>query len=171
MAWHCRDEPTVRMLLNEILTESGYPVLEAVDAPSAVKVVDANPNIALMITDVGLPGGMNGRQLAEAVRERSPRLKIFSAFFQTGMIARLCVLGTSFLSVVCAGTLKFGLLWADTVQKVFTPTIAITILVLVYSFLTPQFSVSIFGYVIYGAIWEIIGVVVGFVFVTQDMTP
>jgi CheY-like chemotaxis protein len=70
------DEPTVRMLVTEVLAENGYNVLEAADAPSAVKIIEANPNIALLITDVGLPGGMNGRQLADAVRTKRKDLRI-----------------------------------------------------------------------------------------------
>jgi PAS domain S-box-containing protein len=70
------DEATVRMLVTEVLTENGYNVLEATNAPSAIKIIDANPNIALLITDVGLPGGMNGRQLAEAVRMLRKDLKV-----------------------------------------------------------------------------------------------
>jgi PAS domain S-box-containing protein len=84
------DEPTVRMLLTEILRESGYHVLEAADASSAVKVIDADPNIALLITDVGLPGGMNGRQLAEAVRIRRKDLKVL---FITGYAENAAVNG------------------------------------------------------------------------------
>jgi PAS domain S-box-containing protein len=70
------DEPTVRMLVREVLTENGYHVLEAADAPAAVKVAGANSNIALLITDVGLPEGMNGRQLAEALRVSRTDLKV-----------------------------------------------------------------------------------------------
>jgi PAS domain S-box-containing protein len=70
------DEPMVRMLVTEVLTESGYQVLEAGDAPSAIKVIESNPDIALLITDVGLPGGMNGRQLADMVRIQRNELKI-----------------------------------------------------------------------------------------------
>ena len=69
------DEPTVRMLVTEVLAENGYTVLEAADAPSALRLIEANRGIALLITDVGLPGGMNGRQLAEAVRARHNNLK------------------------------------------------------------------------------------------------
>jgi PAS domain S-box-containing protein len=69
------DEPTVRMLVTEVLTENGYRVLEAADASSAIRIIEATPGIALLITDVGLPGGMNGRQLAEAVRARDKGLK------------------------------------------------------------------------------------------------
>jgi CheY-like chemotaxis protein len=59
------DEPIVRMLVTEVLTENGYRVLEAADASSAIRIIEGNPGIALLITDVGLPGGMNGRQLAD----------------------------------------------------------------------------------------------------------
>jgi len=75
------DEPTVRMLVTEVLSESGYNVLEASDAASAMKIMGDHPRIALLITDVGLPGGMNGRQLAEAVRTGQ---RDFKVLFITG---------------------------------------------------------------------------------------
>jgi PAS domain S-box-containing protein len=70
------DEATVRMLVSEVLVESGYNVLEAADAASALPILEANPKIALLITDVGLPGGMNGRQLADAARAQRSGLKV-----------------------------------------------------------------------------------------------
>ncbi len=70
------DEPTVRMLVAEVLTENGYNVLEASDAASALAVAQSQPSIALLITDVGLPGGMNGRQLADAVCMERKDLKV-----------------------------------------------------------------------------------------------
>jgi CheY-like chemotaxis protein len=70
------DESTVRMLVTEVLTENGYNVLEAADGPSALKIMQADRHVALMITDVGLPGGMNGRQVADAVRILRSDLKI-----------------------------------------------------------------------------------------------
>ncbi|HEV7323313.1 MAG TPA: response regulator [Ensifer sp.] len=75
------DEPLVRMVAVEILEELGYAVLEAGDGPSALKVLDARPDIDLLVTDVGLPNGMNGRQLADAVRAQRPRLNVL---FVTG---------------------------------------------------------------------------------------
>lgn len=70
------DEATVRMLVNEVLTENSYNVLEAYDAASAMKMLSATRSIDLLITDVGLPGNMNGRQLADAVRETRHGLKV-----------------------------------------------------------------------------------------------
>jgi DNA-binding response OmpR family regulator len=70
------DEATVRMLVNEVLTEHSYRVLEAHDASSAMKILGAEQPIDLLITDVGLPGLMNGRQLADAARATRHGLKV-----------------------------------------------------------------------------------------------
>ena len=60
------DEPTVRMLMVEVLEEAGYIVIEAGDGVAGLKILQSDIRIDLLITDVGLPGGMNGRQVAEA---------------------------------------------------------------------------------------------------------
>jgi hypothetical protein len=60
------DEPTVRMLIVEVLEEAGYTALEAEDGPSGLTILRSNAAIDLLISDVGLPGGMNGRQVADA---------------------------------------------------------------------------------------------------------
>ena len=70
------DEPTVRMLIAEVLGESYYNILEAGDGPGALKILESRQRIDLMITDVGLPGGMNGRQVADAARVLRPELKV-----------------------------------------------------------------------------------------------
>ena len=70
------DEPTVRMLIAEVLSESYYNIVEAGDGPSALKILETGRRIDLMITDVGLPGGMNGRQVADAARMLRKDLKV-----------------------------------------------------------------------------------------------
>ncbi|WP_338663750.1 PAS domain-containing protein [Pararoseomonas sp. SCSIO 73927] len=70
------DEPTVRMLVMEVLEELGYAALEASDGGSALKVLRSTARLDLLITDVGLPGGMNGRQVADAARELRPGLRV-----------------------------------------------------------------------------------------------
>ena len=71
------DEPTIRTLLTEILSDLGYQALEAEDGPSGLKILNDNrQRIDLLITDVGLPGGMNGRQVADAARVGRPALKV-----------------------------------------------------------------------------------------------
>jgi PAS domain S-box-containing protein len=70
------DEATVRMLVGEVLTENSYRILEAHDATSAMKILNSNQPVDLLITDVGLPGNMNGRQLADAARAMRQGLKV-----------------------------------------------------------------------------------------------
>ena len=70
------DEPTVRMLVVEVLEELGYTALEAVDGPSGLRLLQTAARVDLLVTDVGLPGGMNGRQLADAARVSRPSLKV-----------------------------------------------------------------------------------------------
>lgn len=70
------DEPMVRMLITDVLEEAGVTVLEAGDAAAGLAVLRSPSPIDLLITDVGLPGGMNGRQMADAGRELRPDLKV-----------------------------------------------------------------------------------------------
>jgi CheY-like chemotaxis protein len=70
------DEETVRMLVSETLQENNYRVLEAADGLSALRILETSARIDFMVTDVGLPGGMNGRQLADAARMLRKDLKI-----------------------------------------------------------------------------------------------
>jgi PAS domain S-box-containing protein len=70
------DEPTIRMLAAEVLEELGYTTAEAADAASARAIIESSVCIDLLITDVGLPGGMNGRQLADLARQLRPGLPV-----------------------------------------------------------------------------------------------
>ena len=70
------DEPTVRMLVVEVLKELGYTAIEAADGASGLRVLQSDVRIDLLVTDVGLPGGMNGRQMADAARIKRPDLKV-----------------------------------------------------------------------------------------------
>ncbi|MFC7054177.1 PAS domain-containing protein [Hansschlegelia quercus] len=70
------DEPTVRMLVTEVLEELGYSAIEAGDSAAGLKILQSEIRIDLLVTDVGLPGGMNGRQMADAGRVARPGLKI-----------------------------------------------------------------------------------------------
>lgn len=70
------DEPLLRMVAAEQLEDLGYGVIEAEDGPSAMEIIKSEQSISLLITDVGLPRGMNGRQLADAARELRHGLKV-----------------------------------------------------------------------------------------------
>ena len=70
------DEPSVRLLIVDVLADAGYRAIEAADGPEGLKVLQSGARIDLLITDVGLPGGMNGRQVADAGRALRPDLKV-----------------------------------------------------------------------------------------------
>jgi signal transduction histidine kinase len=70
------DEPTVRMLVTDVLEEYGYTAIEAENSLAGLAVLRSDLRIDLLVTDVGLPGGMNGRQVAEAARQFRPGLKV-----------------------------------------------------------------------------------------------
>ena len=69
------DDASVRMIVLEVLDELGYSAVEAVDARTAIPILESSQRIDLLVTDVGLPG-MNGRQLAEVARQSRADLKV-----------------------------------------------------------------------------------------------
>jgi PAS domain S-box-containing protein len=75
------DDPDVRTYSVEALRELGYRVFEAADGPSSLQLLEHNPHIDLLFSDVVLPGGMTGAQLAAQARGRWPNLKVL---FTTG---------------------------------------------------------------------------------------
>ncbi|HEY0203171.1 MAG TPA: ATP-binding protein [Acetobacteraceae bacterium] len=70
------DEAAVRVLVGDVLRDLGYEVIEAVDGLEGLRVLQSKRRIDLLVSDVGLPGGMNGRQLADAARVQRPQLKV-----------------------------------------------------------------------------------------------
>ena len=65
----------------EVLQDEGYNVISTHEASSALRLLDGNPDIRMLFTDVVLPGGMNGKQLADEALRRRPKLKVL---FTTG---------------------------------------------------------------------------------------
>ena len=70
------DEPRLRSVAAEHLGELGYTVIEAGDGAAALGVLRSEQPIHMLVSDVGLPGGMNGRQLAEAAAQPRPGLPV-----------------------------------------------------------------------------------------------
>jgi PAS domain S-box-containing protein len=91
------DEETVRMLVTEVLHGLGYVAIEAADGPSGLRALQSAARIDLLLTDVGLPGGMNGRQVADMARVFRPALKV------------LFITGYADKSVLGPGTLDPGM--------------------------------------------------------------
>nr|WP_291846827.1 PAS domain-containing sensor histidine kinase [Bradyrhizobium sp.] len=98
------DEPSVRMLVSEVLAELGYAAIESKDGASALMVLRSETRIDLLVTDVGLPGGMNGRQLADFGRTARPDLKVLfitgyaekAAMGDVGLAAGMAILTKPF---------------------------------------------------------------------------
>ena len=70
------DEATVRMLVTEVLEDLEYTAIETAYGASGLKVLRSDAPIDLLVTEVRSPGGMNGRQVADAAKEVRPDLKV-----------------------------------------------------------------------------------------------
>jgi len=70
------DEDNIRTLVCEVLEEMGHRTLQAANGVTALDLLAEAGSIDLLITDIGLPGGMNGHQFAEQARRQLPDLKV-----------------------------------------------------------------------------------------------
>jgi len=70
------DEPLILMNTADELMELGYLVLEAPNAAAAIQAMTTHPEISILFTDIDMPGSMDGLQLAEAVRDGWPPVRI-----------------------------------------------------------------------------------------------
>ena len=75
------DDSALRMYTGEVLRDLGYGVLSAADGAAALEILEQGHRIDLVISDIVMPGGMNGRQLADEILRRQPGMKIL---FTTG---------------------------------------------------------------------------------------
>jgi CheY-like chemotaxis protein len=70
------DEMLLRMRAVDIVGDAGYTSVEAVDADEAVAILESRSDIALLFTDIQMPGSMDGLGLARSVHDRWPPIKI-----------------------------------------------------------------------------------------------
>ena len=70
------DEPLLRMFATDIVEEAGFTAIEAADADEAISILESRSDIALVLTDINMPGIMDGSKLVRAVRDRWPPIKI-----------------------------------------------------------------------------------------------
>src|ERR1700726_2991813 len=70
------DEMLLRVRAVDMVEDAGYTSVEAVDADEAVAILESRSDIALVFTDIQMPGSMDGLRLAHSVRERWPSIKI-----------------------------------------------------------------------------------------------
>ena len=70
------DEPLVRMFISDFLDEAGFKVLEAVNADEATTILRARPDVQVVVTDIEMPGSMNGLELAKVIQDRWPGIGV-----------------------------------------------------------------------------------------------
>lgn len=75
------DEPSVRIFVSEALGSLGYRVIEAADGLAGLQLLQSDTPIDLLVTDIGLPGGIDGRRMADSARKCRPHLPVL---FMTG---------------------------------------------------------------------------------------
>lgn len=70
------DNGVLRMHAAELLREAGYKVIEAGSAAAATEILEGNPDIRLLFTDVQMPGAEDGLSLAQQVKKRWPAMRL-----------------------------------------------------------------------------------------------
>ena len=68
------DEELLRLHAADLLEEAGFEVLEAADADAALALIGSRPDIRILFTDIGLPGELDGMELAQKVHEQWPHV-------------------------------------------------------------------------------------------------
>lgn len=70
------DEPIIRLAAIDLVEEAGYVAVEASNAAEAVAILESRPDIRVVLTDIDMPGSMDGMKLAMCVRDRWPPIKL-----------------------------------------------------------------------------------------------
>ena len=70
------DEALLRFAIGDDLRDMGFMVFEAADADEAIRLIETYSEIAILFTDIDMPGSMDGLRLSRAVRDRWPPVKI-----------------------------------------------------------------------------------------------
>lgn len=92
------DEPLIRLGLATAVEEAGYEVVEAGNATEAIRRLEADPQIRLLLTDVDMPGGMDGIALAHHVRDRWPPVRLIVISGKVGVRPGQLPSGARFVS-------------------------------------------------------------------------
>jgi len=70
------DDDYVREVVTALLEHEGYRVLAAASAEEALRLLDGDPAVRLLFTDIAMPGGMDGFALAHEAKRRRPQLRV-----------------------------------------------------------------------------------------------
>jgi len=92
------DEPIVRMAAVQAVADAGFTPVEARNAAEAVRILETRPDIRIVFSDIDMPGGLTGTQLAAAIRDRWPPIEIILTSGNLRPAADLLPARTVFLS-------------------------------------------------------------------------
>ncbi|MFZ0423827.1 MAG: response regulator [Xanthobacteraceae bacterium] len=86
----------LKLLTSDIMEDAGFVALQASDADEAIAILESRRDIALLLTSVTMPGGMDGVRLAHTVRKRWPAIKTIIASGQVGLMGSDLTAGSRF---------------------------------------------------------------------------
>lgn len=92
------DEPLIRLGLVSVVEDAGYAVIEAANADEAIRRIEADDEIRLVVTDVDMPGSMDGIRLAHYVRRRWPPIQLLVISGKVGVQPGQLPTGVRFMS-------------------------------------------------------------------------
>ena len=98
------DEPLIRIGLASLVEEAGYEALEAGGADEAIRIIERHPEVRIIITDVDMPGGMDGIRLAHFVRGRWPPIQLIVISGKVDIGTSLLPEGARFFAKPCPET-------------------------------------------------------------------
>ena len=70
------DEPYLRLETVDLIEEAGFSTVEAINADEAIKILESRNDIRVVLTDIGLPGSIDGMKLASTIRDRWPPIDL-----------------------------------------------------------------------------------------------
>ena len=70
------DEPLQRLMAVDLVEEAGFDVVDVAGAAEAVRGLESRPDIRVVFTDIDMPGGLSGMQLAATIRDRWPPIEL-----------------------------------------------------------------------------------------------
>jgi CheY-like chemotaxis protein len=102
------DEPLIRLGLVSLLEEAGFDVLEAANADGAIRMIDAHADIRVVVTDVDMPGSMDGVRLAHYVRAHWPPIQLIVISGKVGVSLSELPTGSRFFTKPCQEATLIG---------------------------------------------------------------
>ena len=92
------DEPIIRLGIASSIEDAGYVVLEAANADEAISRLVANNEVGVVVTDVDMPGSMDGIRLAHYIRRRWPPIQLLVISGKVGVVTGELPEGARFMS-------------------------------------------------------------------------